>query len=555
MQFSLLYARETYDTRTKLMGRQTAGQGFLRAALNSSPERIWCFAASRQAAQDFGNQVSLLTQAPPELRYVPWLEPQKLAQAGLLYRPDPGIGEHAWPRQHHRGARDYSICGVTHTLSSYGALGLISDLISAPVYPWDAVICTSRVVRDIVEKVIQREAEHLQQRLGASPPALPQFPVIPLGVHCSDFNFPEGTRAKSRAKLGFAEGEVAVLFVGRLSFHGKAHPLPMFLGLEGAAKRTGRRVHLVLCGEFPNQFIRTAFLDEARKFAPSVNMIVLNGADKDERETAWSCADIFTSFSDNIQETFGLTPIEAMAAGLPVVVTDWNGYKDTVRHEIDGFRVPVWSPPAGFGDDLADRHDRQLDTYDVYIGATSQFIAVDVDAAIDAFARLIESDSLRARMGDAGRRRAREVFDWSVVFAQYTALWERLHELRRSTPPMRGEESNARRATRQEPFTLFRSFPTFVPGKSTEIRLRQADAATEATGRRALSSVNYAREVLPREVVVTRLAAAMSDENWTSFGKLLADHPDIPPAELVRALLWMAKMGLAALRQSKPAGS
>ena len=38
--------------------------------------------------------------------------------------------------------------------------------------------------------------------------------------------------------------------------------------------------------------------------------------------------DIFVSLSDNIQETFGLTPLEGMASGLPVVATDWNGYRD-----------------------------------------------------------------------------------------------------------------------------------------------------------------------------------------------------------------------------------
>ena len=46
------------------------------------------------------------------------------------------------------------------------------------------------------------------------------------------------------------------------------------------------------------------------------------------------------SLVDCLQETFGLTPIEAMASRLPVVVSDWNGYRDTVVEGRTGYRVP-----------------------------------------------------------------------------------------------------------------------------------------------------------------------------------------------------------------------
>ena len=52
-------------------------------------------------------------------------------------------------------------------------------------------------------------------------------------------------------------------------------------------------------------------------------------------------SDIFISLSDNFQETFGITPLEGMASGLPVVVSDWDGYRDTVRDQIDGFTIPT----------------------------------------------------------------------------------------------------------------------------------------------------------------------------------------------------------------------
>ena len=125
--------------------------------------------------------------------------------------------------------------------------------------------------------------------------------------------------------------------------------MPTFLGLEGAAKRSCWKVHLILFGQFPNSAIADAFRREAQMFAPSVSLIVLDGAMAANRDIAWSAADVFTSFSDNIQETFGLTPVEAMASGLPVVVSDWNGYKVRVRDGIDGYRVSTWAAPPGFG--------------------------------------------------------------------------------------------------------------------------------------------------------------------------------------------------------------
>jgi hypothetical protein len=90
-------------------------------------------------------------------------------------------------------------------------------------------------------------------------------------------------------------------------------------------------------------------------------------------------ADIFISLADNIQETFGLTPIEAMAAGLPVVVADWNGYQETVRHEVDGLRIPTLMPPAGCGLDFAASYGDDSLNYSSYIGHVSLMTAVDID--------------------------------------------------------------------------------------------------------------------------------------------------------------------------------
>lgn len=546
MQFALTYASNVYDFSQKVMGRQSAGLGFVKAALAAKPERIWCYAESRVLAEKFSQQVKSLSTTPPEIRFVPWMAPAGLAGAGTLYRPDPGICEDAWHRRHQASARAYSLCGVTHTLASQSVLSSITRLLSAPLYPWDAVICTSSVAKSLLRKVLDAEADHIKSRFGATRIVEPQLPVIPLGVHCSEFEFAGGIREKSRASLNIAADDVVVLFAGRLTFHAKAHPIAMFISLERAAARTRRKLHLVLFGQFPNSSIADAFRMEARLYAPTINLIILDGSIDENWTVAWSAADIFTSFSDNIQETFGLTPVEAMARGLPVVVSDWNGYKDTVRDGIDGFRIATWAPPEGSGSDIMDRYENLIDTYDIYIGSVSQFVAIDLGAAADAFVRLADSVELRHRMGDAGRQRAREIFDWSVVFASYSRLWDDLAEMRRIAGPMPGEADTFRRADRIEPFTLFRSFPTAVPNRRTKVHRITEISVPGIAERRGLMSVNYATSVIPSDTVFERLIPHLREEP-VEVSSLLEACSDIPPAAIVRGLLWLAKMGMIAL--------
>ncbi|WP_333439783.1 glycosyltransferase family 4 protein [Microcoleus sp. herbarium2] len=435
---AVLYNKEGYDTRgQKLLGRHSAGEGFLKSLVqHGTADSLYCYTDSQTTFKEFCSHIQPWLQQPRKVRWIPIERPDLLSQPGTIYRPDPILSQIVWARRF-VDQRAYSVCGVTHTLGTKYVMEAIGDLITAPMQRWDALICTSVAAKTAVEGALREWSEYLAQRNGGQPEILVKLPVIPLGVDCSAF--PQGmeavnSRRQMRQELGIGADDIVVLFVGRLTFSAKAHPVPMYIALEGAAQQTKAKIHLIQAGWIEDPREEPDFKNSAQIFCPSVNAIFLDGRKPEIRINIWSAADIFISLSDNIQETFGLTPIEAMANGLPAIVSDWNGYKESVRHEIDGFRIPTLIPPPESCLDLALNYLDSSLNWPTYMGHTSLATAVDIDACTRALCQLIENPELRKRMGENARQRAREIYDWKVVIAAYEQLWRELAEIRIGAP-------------------------------------------------------------------------------------------------------------------------
>src|ERR687886_510592 len=77
------------------------------------------------------------------------------------------------------------------------------------------------------------------------------------------------------------------------------------------------------------------------------------------RSTSWGAADMF--ITTPWYEPFGITPLEAMACGTPVVGANVGGIKFSVRDGETGYLVPP-SDPAALAERLAHlyRHPRLL---------------------------------------------------------------------------------------------------------------------------------------------------------------------------------------------------
>ncbi len=546
---AILFAEDGYGTnRERLMGRQVAGEGFLNGFLShSGVERLFCYCGDRATADKFSEYAQPLLNGR-SVAWIPSAHVAGIAEPGTLYLPGPGLGVFAWQRHRIVDQRAFSLCGITHTTASENAMQQLAESVTAPVQPWDAIICTSQAVRSNVARLIQGQQEYLALRTGANRFTLPQLPIIPLGVDTSKFSGDPEMRGRWRTTLRLTDDDLAVIFVGRLSFHAKAHHVPMYLALESAARRTGKSVTFIMAGWFAHDSIEKIFREDAARYCPSVRVEFLDGRRPEIRHSIWQAADLFLSLSDNLQESFGLTPVEAMAASLPVVVSDWDGYRDTIRDGIDGFRVPCVSPAPGFGSDLAARFELGVDNYDHYCSATSQFIAVDVDAAATALSHLFTNPELRQQMGAAGRVRAVQTYDWSTIIQQYQALWQQLAELRvasdESAPRKNPASTNP---VFRDPWWLFEGHPTLV--LRPDDRIQATDLATPAilenlwagggTNPGSLPSLLATLDELKQFIERARSEATLRE--------LVGAFPPTRQALVMRSSLWLMKYGLLTL--------
>jgi glycosyltransferase involved in cell wall biosynthesis len=550
---AIMFDREAYDAAglKRPMGRNSAGEGFLKGFLrHADVERIYLWNHHNRHQRDLE---PLLRRLGPPGRPVSWIEAADrpaLADAGALYIPTPELQGEAWARRA-VGATAYSLTGVTHTIAETYIMEQMASLLTAPLEPWDALICTSAAAKRAVETQLGAVSDYLQDRLGATrmPPA--QLVTIPLGVHAADFAPDPAARKAWRAALDIPQDALVALFFGRFSVGTKMNPAPMGLALQEAARRVDKPVYWLLFGGGRKATEDAEFRAAAAAFCPDVTLKFTGDLEPDAYGPVWSAADVFLSLSDNIQETFGLTPLEAMAAGLPCVVSDWDGYRDTVRHGVDGFRIRTTTPRPGLGADLAYRYAHGMSPYPNYAGTTAQFTAVDVEAAAEALTTLFMSPDLRARMGREGRARALGDYDWRVVIAQYQELWAELDRRRRAAPAQ-GPRPAGENPWGMDPFTMFESFPTGALAHTGAVRLPRRFAEGELTGLLARPSVRDGGPRLPTLAEAHAIVGALSPDRDMEVGALVAGFPPERRPFIERGLVWLAKFGLVRLSGGSP---
>ena len=231
-----------------------------------------------------------------------------------------------------------------------------------------------------------------------------------------------------------------------------------------------------------------------------------------------------------------------MAAGLPVVVSDWDGYRYTVTDGLDGFLIPTLIPTVvKQGDELVLLHDHGLLTYQDYAGSVAQHIAVDTDAAAAAIFRLVSDPMLRQRMGESGRKTVSQRFDWSVVASLHHDLYSELAERRRIGHG--GSGLPVQHPLRANPFCDFSTFASSSLGPDTGLCLSLPLSEVQQRLNSLINLDRFYEELHANPTDLERLILQIDSNQPLTFKYLLLAWPDDNHDLVKLSITWLAKLG------------
>jgi glycosyltransferase involved in cell wall biosynthesis len=439
-----------------------------------------------------------------------------------------------------RWARAATPFPITSTCHAFGYRDQLHDLYTRMLLldlrPYDAQICTSRAARVSFQRILEGVTFELNEAHGTRLAYPGRIETIPLGVDTGVFR--PGDKKALRAQLGLPADALVLLWFGRLSYVDKADLLPLITVFRELVRSNRRRRLLLVLAGSSIAACATILERYCVDLELSDRVRILSPYPGPDRAKLLAAADIFVSPGDSIQEAFGQTPLEAMACGIPQVVSDWDGYRDTVVDGETGYLVPTYWAPCDR--DIARTPLLDWDLLDHCM--LSQCLVVDVARLQARLQALVADEGLRRRLGEASRRRALVHFDWSAVVKRYDALWL---ELAAEAARTRWRSDPSRRNLRSPLFRAFRGYASQLLDDSTPVRLTAQGRAVR-DGRAPLPAYFFAAAQALQVDAVTEALSGVGRSGATlgSVAGALA-RPGWHPDHARRHVLWLLKQGFA----------
>jgi glycosyltransferase involved in cell wall biosynthesis len=435
---------------------------------------------------------------------------------------------------------DAPLCGFIHSINSARIAVALLQQCFAGLSEADLLFCSSRAGMKTIDVYIEEIGRLL-------PPDM-RYParraLVPLGVEVPTVD--QEASGTLRQRLNVESACSIALYFGRLSQTSKCDLGPLLVALSHLLGR-GNSLHLVIAGDDTQSKEAARLQTLANELGCLRNVTIWPNPSAADKHLLYSGADIFASPSDNIQETYGLTVAEAMAYGLPAVVSDWDGYRDLVKDADNGFLVPSVFPPTIETLRLCDCTTSMLEE-----DSLAQSTAIDVSILSERLEKLALDQALRRQMGQAARQYVEKYCSWQVVVKRYEELWEESLQIARVV------NSNRMAASRLLNLSLEKSFGHYA----TEKRSQECKCFITAEGQEWLRQparlyflCHLSANPYPRKFA--NMLREISDRPGLSVAKVVElFFNDSDPASVADAhwtLARLFKYGLVADKQDNPA--
>lgn len=323
----------------------------------------------------------------------------------------------------HFASKPYPITTLFHGLAGPRLFyNVYLQVLLQPTLECDSIICTSRASRESVRKILEHMAESLHVQYGFNSRYRGRFDIIPLCVD-TDRLCPKD-KGKVRKQLKLPQESFTILYLGRISPL-KADLHPFLRVFQWIVRRNPHKTpRWIIAGTEEPGYSRL-ILDQARELGLTDYVTCFLNVSDETKSLLLSAADVFVSPVDTLDESFGLSPVEAMACGVPQVVPDWDGYRDTVSHGQTGFLVPTYWADCCL--DLSNTGVIADGAFDrVCIG---QSVAIDARQQFEQIQLLIDNNDLRHLMAQRSRERALSLYSGHSISEQYEQLWDSLADI------------------------------------------------------------------------------------------------------------------------------
>jgi glycosyltransferase involved in cell wall biosynthesis len=220
------------------------------------------------------------------------------------------------------------------------------------------------------------------------PEHLNKFSELPNGVNTNYFK-PAIRDIELAEKYKIKDSDKVIIFVGGLDSQHYFKGVDILLEAFSKLRSKIKDIKLLIVGDGN---LKKKYQSQAKSLGISEETIFPGWISNEDLPGYYNLSDVFVLPSTARTESFGIVIAEAQACGVPVVVSNWPGSRETLKDGETGFLVN-----PGDVNDLANKIEK-----------------------------LLLDDDLRKVMGEKGRIRAVELYDWKNVIDKITEVYSNL---------------------------------------------------------------------------------------------------------------------------------